>query len=111
MKVCEWLGPGYTSINSGKNAFNPYNSVSKFFFLHLFWKFTFGDPRYAHIHSGKNVFIPIMTLLLFHHSVFISLGEIQAFLSFENLTGIYVINIHCMYYLFEDSGLYIGFLK
>ena len=23
MKVCEWLGPGYTSINSGKNAFNP----------------------------------------------------------------------------------------
>jgi hypothetical protein len=21
--VCEWLGPGYTSINSGKNAFIP----------------------------------------------------------------------------------------
>jgi hypothetical protein len=30
MKVCEWLGPGYTSINSGKNAFNPYNSVTKY---------------------------------------------------------------------------------
>ena len=48
--VCEWLGPGYTSINSGKNALNPYNSVTKFFFLHLFSKFTFGDPQYAHIH-------------------------------------------------------------
>jgi hypothetical protein len=32
MKVCEWLGPGYTSINSGKNVFNPYNSVTKYFF-------------------------------------------------------------------------------
>ena len=32
MKVCEWLGPGYTSINTGKNAFNPYNSVTKYFF-------------------------------------------------------------------------------
>jgi hypothetical protein len=21
--VCEWIGPGYTQINSGKNAFNP----------------------------------------------------------------------------------------
>jgi hypothetical protein len=28
-KVCGWLGPGYTSINSEKNAFNPYNSVTK----------------------------------------------------------------------------------
>jgi hypothetical protein len=33
------------------NAFNPYNSVTKFFFLHLFWKFIFGDPQYTHIHS------------------------------------------------------------
>jgi hypothetical protein len=38
--VCEWIGPGYTSINSGQNALNPiinaffpYNSVTKFFFL------------------------------------------------------------------------------
>ena len=31
MYVCEWLGPGYTSINSGKNAFNPYNTVTNFF--------------------------------------------------------------------------------
>jgi hypothetical protein len=36
MKVCELLGPGYTSINSGKNAFNPYNSVTKFIFFHYF---------------------------------------------------------------------------
>ena len=36
MKVCESLGPGYTSINSGKNAFNPYNSVTKFFFFICF---------------------------------------------------------------------------
>jgi hypothetical protein len=36
MKVCERLGPGYTSINSGKNAFNPYNSVTK---LERFWRF------------------------------------------------------------------------
>ena len=37
MKVCERLGPGYTSINSGKNAFNPYNSVTKYIcFFHLF---------------------------------------------------------------------------
>jgi hypothetical protein len=39
-----------TSINSGKNALNPYNSVTNFFF-HLFRKFTIGDPQYAHIHS------------------------------------------------------------
>jgi hypothetical protein len=64
-----------------------------------------------HCFSITNDLFFDITLLLFHHSVFISLGEIQAFLSFENLTGIYVIDIHCMYYLFEDSGLYVGFLK
>jgi hypothetical protein len=36
MKVCEWLGPGYTSINSEKNVFNPHNSVTKFFFFICF---------------------------------------------------------------------------
>jgi hypothetical protein len=46
-EVCEWLGPSYTSINSGKNALNPYNSVTKFFFFNLFWKFTFGVPQSA----------------------------------------------------------------
>jgi hypothetical protein len=35
MKVCERLGPGYTSINSGKNAFNPYNSVTKYIFFFI----------------------------------------------------------------------------
>ena len=35
MKVCEWLGPGYTSINSGKNALNPYNSVTKYIFFFI----------------------------------------------------------------------------
>jgi hypothetical protein len=43
-----------SNLNSGKNAFNPYNSVTKFLF-HLFWKFTFEDPQCAHndtyIHS------------------------------------------------------------
>jgi hypothetical protein len=51
MKVCEWLGPGYTSINSGKNAFNPYNSVTKYFFFHLFWKFTI---------PSTHTYIPLM---------------------------------------------------
>jgi hypothetical protein len=33
------------------NALNPYNSVTKYFCFHLFWKFIFGDPQYTHIHS------------------------------------------------------------
>ena len=28
--VCEWIGPGYTWINSGKNAFNPIIIYHKF---------------------------------------------------------------------------------
>jgi hypothetical protein len=51
LKVCEWLGPGYTSINSGKNAFNPYNSETKYFFFHLFWKFTI---------PSTHTYIPLM---------------------------------------------------
>jgi hypothetical protein len=51
MKVCEWLGPGYTSINSGKNAFNPYNSVTKFFFFICFENLPLGIPStHAYIH-------------------------------------------------------------
>jgi hypothetical protein len=30
IEVCEWLGPGHTSINSEKNVFNPYNSLTKY---------------------------------------------------------------------------------
>ena len=29
--------PGYTSINSGKNVLDPYNSVTKFFFFFFFF--------------------------------------------------------------------------
>ena len=43
-KVCEWLGPGYTSINSGKNALNPYNSVTKYFFFICFENLPLGIP-------------------------------------------------------------------
>jgi hypothetical protein len=48
--LCKFVSdcPGYASINSGKNALNSYNSVTKYFFFHLFWKFIFGDPQYAH---------------------------------------------------------------
>jgi hypothetical protein len=61
MKVCEWLGPGYTSINYGKNAFNPYNSVTKFFFFHLFWKFTISSMHtYIPLMCVGNVFNPII---------------------------------------------------
>ena len=32
--VCEWIGPGDTSINSGKNAFNPYTVWKLDFWKH-----------------------------------------------------------------------------
>ena len=43
-RTCEWLGPGYTSINSRKNAFNPYNSVTKYFFSICFENLPLGIP-------------------------------------------------------------------
>ena len=49
--TCEWLGPSYTSINSGKNAFNPYNSVTKFFFSSFVLKIylrLWGSPVRTH---------------------------------------------------------------
>jgi hypothetical protein len=49
MKVCEWLGPGYTSINSGKNALNPYNSVTKYIFFSFVLKiYLWGFPVRKH---------------------------------------------------------------
>jgi hypothetical protein len=81
IQVCEWLGPGYTTINSGKNAFNPYNSVTKFFFLHLFWKFTFEDTQYAHmmcvwVPNGVTIFqfrsdnhLSTLTFVIYRHPV------------------------------------------
>jgi hypothetical protein len=53
MKVCEWLGPGYTSINSGKNAFNPYNSVAKYFLFICFENLPLVIPR-------TQTYIPLM---------------------------------------------------
>ena len=65
MKVCEWLGPGYTSINSGKNAFNPYNSVTKYFFFSFVLKIYY--PQYAHIHSiDVRVVKPKIEMLINH---------------------------------------------
>jgi hypothetical protein len=53
MKVCEWLGPGYTSINSRKNAFNPYNSVTKYFFFICFENLPLGSPVRTHTFQAK----------------------------------------------------------
>ena len=52
--VCEWIGPGYTSINSGKNALNPYNSVTKFFFI-CFENLPLGIPS-----PSTHTYIPLM---------------------------------------------------
>ena len=40
---------GYTSINCGKNVFNPYNSVTKFFFSSFVLKiYIWGSPVCTH---------------------------------------------------------------
>ena len=41
--------PGYTSINSGKNVLDPYNSVTKFFFFSFVLKiYLWGSPVHTH---------------------------------------------------------------
>ena len=57
MKVCEWLGPAYTSINSGKNAFNPYNSVTKYVFFAFVLKFYLWESPVV---GSKHPYIPLM---------------------------------------------------
>ena len=57
IKVCEWLGPGYTSINSGKNAFNPYNSVTKYVFFSFVLKiYLWESPVLGSTHT----YIPLL---------------------------------------------------
>jgi hypothetical protein len=58
MKVCEWLGPGNTSINSGKNAFNPYNSVTKYFFFICFENLPL--PALGIPSGSTHTYIPLM---------------------------------------------------
>ena len=48
VQVCEQLDPGYTSMNSGKNVFNPYNSVTKFFFSFVLKIYLWGSPVRTH---------------------------------------------------------------
>ena len=82
--ICLWVNWSRLYINKlRKNAFNPYNSVTKFF-LHLFWKFTFGDPQYAHIHSidGCRPWITKWTNLI---SYFKSDGDVIMLPIFSNL--------------------------
>ena len=71
MYVCEWLGPGYTSINSNKNAFNPYNSLSEHLLIYmynLFWKVTvcthvqFIDVRRAWIQGVESVHLKFLEI-------------------------------------------------
>ena len=40
--------PGYTSINFGKNVFNPYNSVTKLFFSFVLKIYLWGSPVRTH---------------------------------------------------------------
>ena len=51
--VCEWIGPGYTSINSGKNAINPYNSVTKYIFFSFVFHIVDKNVLFLHISGLK----------------------------------------------------------
>ena len=46
--VCEWIGPGYTSINSEKNVFNPIMKLLQFLQIIHEWHSIIYSSSVAH---------------------------------------------------------------